>query len=118
MATNTWNRGRVFNVAVTAGFVSGDPEVIGPLPGVLQTSRDSAGNADVEFDRVLVGYTLTCEAVIAGAVASAIAVGDILYHDGTTTLNKDNAGEEYGVAFSTLGGGATGAVNVILMSSG
>ena len=122
MAINLVNRGRILNVPVAVGKVSGNPTVLGPDPGVCVNDRGAgagpATNADVEFDREFVIYDLQVQAVIIGAVASAVAVGDVLYYDGTNILNKDNSGEEYGVALEVIGGGLTDTINVMLMSSG
>ena len=120
MAINLVNRGRILNVPVAVGKVSGNPTVLGPYPGVCVTDRGTgagpAVNADVEFDREFVIYDLQVQAVDAGG-ASAIAVGDVLYYDGTNILNKNNAGEEYGVALEVIAAGIA-TINVMLMSSG
>ena len=80
------------------------------------TGAVPATNADVEFDREFVIYDLSVQAVDAGG-ASAVAVGDVLYYDGTNILNKNNAGEEYGVALEVIAAGIA-VINVMLMSSG
>ena len=120
MAVNLVNRGRILNVPVAVGKVTGSPTVLGPYPGVCVNSRGAgagpAVNADVEFDREFVIYDLDVEAVDAGG-ASAIAVGDVMYYDGTDVLNKDNSGEEYGVALEVVAAG-TDTINIMLMSSG
>ena len=120
MAINLVNRGRILNVPVAVGKVSGNPTVLGPYPGVCVTDRGTgagpATNADVEFDREFVIYDLSVQAVDAGG-ASAVAVGDVLYYDTTNILNKNNAGEEYGVALEVIAAGIA-TINVMLMSSG
>lgn len=120
MAVNLLQRGRILNVPVAVGKVSGNPTVLGPYPGVCVTDRGTgagpAANADVEFDREFVIYDLSTEPVDAGG-ASPIAVGDVLYYDGTNILNKHNAGEEYGVALEVNGAGVN-VIEVMLMSSG
>ena len=120
MAINLIQRGRILNVPVDVGKVSGDPTVLGPYPGVCVNDRGAgsgpATNADVEFDREFVIYDLDVEAVDFGG-PSAVAVGDVLYYDTTDVLNKDNSGEEYGVALEVIAAG-TDTINVMLMSSG
>jgi hypothetical protein len=49
-----------------------------------------------------------------GAVNSAIAVGDRLYISAAAVVSKDSTGVFFGTAITTLGGGATGAVDVQL----
>lgn len=123
MAVNLVNRGRILNVPVGVGKVSGDPVVLGPYPGVCVNDRGAgagpAVNADVEFDREFVIYNINVEAVDFVA-PNAVAVGDVLYYDTITDaniLNKDNNGEEYGVALEVIAAG-TAFIDVMLMSSG
>jgi hypothetical protein len=114
MAINIVNRSRIYNVAVAAGKVSGNPTMVGPLPGVCLNDRVAAtGLADVEFDEELLMITASVQGVD-GAGNSAVAVGDLLYYDGTNVLNKNNAGRAYGVAFATVGAGLTATINVVL----
>ena len=120
MAINLVNRGRILNVPVVAGKLSGNPTVLGPYPGVCVNDRGAgsgpATNADVEFDREFVIYNLNVQAIDGGG-PSAVAVGDVLYYDGTNILNKNNAGEEYGVALAVIAAGLA-FIDVMLMSSG
>ena len=123
MALNLIQRGRILNVPVAVGKLSGNPTVLGPYPGVCVNDRGAgagpAVNADVEFDREFVIYDLSVEAVDFGG-PSAVAVGDVLYYDtitGANTLNKNNNGEEYGVALEVIAAGIA-VINVMLMSSG
>jgi hypothetical protein len=120
MAINLVQRGRILNVPVAVGKVTGSPTVVGPYPGVCVNSRGAgagpAVNADVEFDREFVIYDLEVEAVDIAA-PNAVVFGDVLYYDGTDILNKANNGEEYGVALEAIAAG-TDFINVMLMSSG
>lgn len=117
MATNLINRGRIFNVTVPAGLVSGDPVMIGPLSGVLQDDRVAAtGRANVEFSRDLVVYDLSVQAVN-DAGNTTVAVGDVLNYFATDVppLSLRTHGVQYGVAFEAIAAaGATDTINVAL----
>lgn len=111
MATNEkFNLGDQLYVAVTASGVSGSPVLYGSRPGVMLTSRDSGGSATVKFSGV---FACTVDAHN-GTATSAVAAGDILYHDGTVGLSKGTAGTRWGYAMGTVGAGGTAAINVIV----
>ena len=110
MATNRIQDGNVLTLAVTAGKTSGDFDLVGTIPVVLLSDRDSSGNAECAltgvFDLSVTGAD--------GSGNSAVAVGDIIYHD-TDTLNVDDAnGVEFGVALEAVTSGATDTINVRL----
>lgn len=85
-------------VPVPAGTVSGDPVLIGALPGVAATDRDADGNATVWFAGA---YALTVTGAIAG-------IGDPVYITGAGGLDAtDGAGANtlFGHALATKGAG-------------
>jgi predicted RecA/RadA family phage recombinase len=55
--------GKQLTLPVIAGVVSGGPVIVGMIPGVALTSRDSAGNATVQTDGVF-------DVSVTGAIAS------------------------------------------------
>jgi predicted RecA/RadA family phage recombinase len=120
MATNrVFERGRQFEADVSgvtgtgdSGLVlSGDPIVIGQLPGVALTSEDADGMATIQtdgvFDLPVKGETTT---------NAAIAVGAIVYYDAAATphkLNADNTnGVRFGYALEAVSSGATATIRV------
>jgi predicted RecA/RadA family phage recombinase len=111
MATNTVHELGTNLEVVQAGRVSGDPMVIGQLPGVAETSSEATTNRLV---MQTVGiYQLLVNSVDAGG-NSAVAVGDILYYvtADTPKLNKKNTGVRFGYALETVTSGAQGTIKV------
>jgi len=110
MATNYIQEGRVIKLPVTIGKISGDHDLVGTLPVVCLTNRDSDGYAECAVEGVF-DLSVTGED---GSGNSAVAVGDTLYYD-SGTINKDATnGYEYGMALETVGSGETGTINVLL----
>ncbi len=108
------------NIAVPAGFVSGDPVSIGFITGVCQTTRDTAGNATIRIQpTAAVSLSVIGQTTISSPVTnSAVAVGDKLYVDNTTkTVSKDATGKFIGYALATVLTGATSTINVLLGSA-
>lgn len=120
MATNrVFEHGTQFEANVSAvtgtgdgGLVlSGDPVVIGQLPGVALTSEDVDGNATIQtdgvFDLPVKGETTT---------NANIAVGAIVYYDSAATPHKLNAdssnGVRFGYALEAVSSGATTTIRV------
>ena len=91
--------------------VSGDPVVIGQLPGVALTDEDDDGNATVQTDGV---FDLSVKGET--TVDAAIAVGAIVYYDSAATphkLNADSAnGVRFGYALEAVTSGATTTIRV------
>ena len=98
-------------VAVDSGVESGDPVVVGRMPGVALIDRNTAGNASVDFrDRV---WDLNVEAVDdAGDVA--VAVGDDIYYTAADTiqLNKKASGVYFGTALEVVSSGSDDTIMV------
>ena len=110
MATNYIQQGDVIKLPVTAGKTSGAHDMVGGIPVVCLTDRDSDGYAECAtkgvFDLSVTGAD--------GSGNSAVSVGDTLYND-SGTLNKDGVnGTEFGVALETVGSGETATINVLL----
>lgn len=103
--------GKQLVLPVPSGRVSGDPVVVGQLPGVCLTDRDANGNATVQMDGV---FTLSVKGEN-NAGNSAVAIGDILYYETgqTPPVNKDNvAGVRFGYALEVVSSGATTSIKV------
>ncbi|MFC5744821.1 capsid cement protein [Actinomadura rugatobispora] len=121
MATNrVYEHGTQFeaNVSGVTGtgdgglVMSGDPVVIGQLPGVALTTEDADdGMATIQtdgvFDLPVKGETTT---------NAAIAVGAIVYYDAAATPHKLNAdstnGVRFGYALEAVSSGATTTIRV------
>lgn len=113
MAKNlAYKDGRRLTLPVPADTVSGDPVVIGTLPGVALTDRDAAGNAAVDTGGA---YTLSVEAVNDSG-NSAVVVGDDLYYGALDDpkISKKVAGTYYGKALAVVTSGETASIAVRL----
>lgn len=102
--------GRQFAVAVPAGTISGDPVVLGQVPGVAVIDRATDGTATCQFDGV---YDIPVKGIDATANA-AVAAGDILYHVAADTprLSKKATGVRFGYALAPVAAGATTTIPV------
>lgn len=111
MATNQKRLdGRYINGAVASGTISGDPTVIGQIPGVAQTDRDSDGNATLDTAGT---YNLSVKGIDGGGNV-AVAPGDILYHTQADTpkVSKKATGVRFGYALAAVVSGATTTIEV------
>lgn len=94
---------------------SGDPVLIGMLPGVALTNEDTDGNTIVDTGGSYMLSVLGSAA--SGATGSAVAVGDILYYvDGHTgsVICKQATGVRFGYALGAVVDGATTSIEVKL----
>lgn len=111
-ANQVFPNGRQLSLAATepATPVSGDPVLVGQMPGVALTNEDAAGNTTIDFGGV---YDLSVKG-IDGVGNSAVAVGDILYYvaGDTPPISKKNTGVRFGYALETVTAGATATINV------
>lgn len=105
-------------LTVSSGVVSGDPVVVGQIPGVALTDRSApgvaTGKAVVQVGSFVANLTVE-GANNAGNVA--VAEGDILYYDTAATIkiNKDNTnGVRFGYALGALSSGANGIIPVLV----
>lgn len=95
---------------------SGDPVLIGQIPGVALTSEDAAGNATVSLKGA---FSLSVKGVTTSASSSAVAVGDAIYYvpGNTPKLSKavgDSGAVLFGYALGTVAGAATSTITVLL----
>lgn len=105
------------DVACTAPTTpaSGDPVLVGVLPGVALTDERADGKTTVQFRGV---FNLSVEGVN-NAGNSAVAVGDAIYYEAgeDPVLNKDSvSGVLFGIALGTVGSGLTATIPVLLKS--
>ena len=86
---------------------SGDPVLVGQLPGVALTDENADGVTTVKLNGVATlpvkGETTT---------NAAVSVGDILYYD-SGVINKDSSnGVRFGYALQAVDSGATTTIRV------
>lgn len=115
MATNeTLDQADTIYGTVPSGKVSGDPVVLGQVPGVCLISRDAAGKATI----TRTGMHKISVKGIDQVGNSAVAEGDILYYTGADTppVSKKNTGVRFGYAGpgQAVTSGATATIDVIL----
>jgi predicted RecA/RadA family phage recombinase len=93
-----------------AGKESGDPVVIGQIPGVALIKTDADGQVTVQHDGV---FILPVKG-IDGSGNSAVVAGDILYfvNADTPKLSKKNTGVRFGYALEAVASGATADIQV------
>lgn len=114
MATNLYKaEGRYLTGAATqpAQPESGDPVLLGQIPGVALTGEGEGGNAAGEITIDTGGvYMLEVE-----ASSGAIAIGAIVYYDAANdpVLNDDgNNGVRFGYALGAVDNGETAVIPV------
>ncbi len=113
MSTNqVYDEARKLSLAVTdpVAPASGDPVLVGQIPGVALTAARADGTTTIDTAGV---YNLTVNAVD-GVGNSAVAVGDILYYTAADVIKlaKKNAGVRFGYALDALAAGANGVIRV------
>lgn len=104
--------GDQYAVACTAPTTpaSGDPVLVGQLPGVALTDEDAAGLTTVKFNGIA--------DLAVDAEGGAVAVGDLLYYD-TADANKLNNSASGNVRFGyALGAVDNGALATIPVKIG
>jgi predicted RecA/RadA family phage recombinase len=122
MAQNYINSGRVIHAAATAPTTptSGDPLVVGTIPGVALTDEGDGGNASGECSIATEGvFDLEVEAVD-NSGNSAVAIGDKIYYEAgeTIVLNKDNvSGVLFGKALEAITSGESDTIKVLLVQA-
>lgn len=98
---------------VKASVVSGDPIVVGQIPGVALTSSETTtNNVTIKTNGV---FNLSVKGIDGGG-NSAVAIGDILYHTAADTppVSKKATGVRFGYALEAVGSGLTGTIKVKL----
>lgn len=93
-------------VAVPSGTVSGDPVADGVgIVGVALIDRDANGNASIKTRPITVvrlSVFASTDDASAGAGASAVARGDLIYKaTATEVVSKDTGGTLFGYALGT-----------------
>lgn len=112
MATNkVYDEGTQI-VVVQSGRTSGDPMVVGQIPGVALTSSETTtNNVTMQTDGV---FRLSVKGENASG-NNAVAIGDILYYEAgqTPPVNKDGTnGVRFGYALDAVASGATTTIRV------
>lgn len=106
--------GRKLDLAATdpATPASGDPVVVGQLPGVSLTAERADGTTSIDTQGV---YDLSVKGIDGGG-NSAVAVGDIIYYvtGDTPKLSKKATGVRFGIALGTVNSAATATIPVRL----
>lgn len=92
---------------------SGDPVLVGQLPGVANTAKRTSDNTTSIITEGVA--TLSVKAVDAGG-NSAVAAGDIIYYvtADTPKLSKKNTGVRFGYALEAITSGSTATIRVKL----
>lgn len=117
MAKNqAFRDGRFLALAATdpATPASGDPVLVGQIPGVALTDEGDGGNAATTTSVDTAGvYNLSVKGVDQSG-DSAVAVGDIIYYvtADTPKLSKKNTGVRFGYALGTVGSSQTDTIAV------
>lgn len=114
MAKNiVFDHGDQLSLPVTAPATptSGDPVLVGELPGVALTDENTEGNTTVKLNGVanleVVGTSDD------GTTDAAISAGDVVYYDTDDTLNVDSSnGTRFGYALEDVASGATSTIRV------
>ena len=114
MAKNTvymWTQSLPLVPTAPTTPASGDPVLVGQIPGVALTPKDTNNVATIATDGA---FALPVKGEN-NAGNSAVAVGDILYYEAgqTPPINKDNvAGVRFGYALGAVSSGATTTITV------
>jgi predicted RecA/RadA family phage recombinase len=104
MAKNrVFDEGDTFGMPVEAGVKSGDPVIIGQIPGVAMIDRRADGTATVDHDGI---YRLK----VVGknkAGNKKIEIGDIIFKKGAELNVNNEEGVRFGYALEVVESGAT-----------
>jgi predicted RecA/RadA family phage recombinase len=113
-------RNKIFDRGVQLALVatdpavpaSGDPLLVGQMPGVALITEAADGKTTVDFEGV---FTLSVKG-IDQAGNSAVAAGDILYYvtADTPKISKKNTGVRFGYALEAVTSAATATIRVRL----
>lgn len=109
MATNTVYEKATNIPVVQASRVSGDPMVVGQIPGVAETSSEATTN--LVTMQTQGAYNVSVKGIDGGG-NSAVAIGDILYYTlaDTPPLSKKATGVRWGYALAAVNSGATATI--------
>lgn len=115
MATNKVQEGKILDLTVPAGTVSGDFIVAGLLHGVALTDRRTDGKASVDISGV---WDLSVTAADEDG-NSAVSIGDALFYDAAASpdrLDKNSTGVLFGIALEAILTGVTATINVLIVN--
>ena len=89
---------------------SGDPVLVGQIPGVAQTNERADGKTSITLKGA---HKLSVKGIDGGG-NSAVAVGDILYYVAADTpkISKKATGVRFGYALEAVTSGATATIRV------
>lgn len=111
-ANRKFPRGAALSLVATdpAAPASGDPVVVGQIPGVALTAERTDGTTSIQLDGA---FDLSVKG-IDGSGNSAVAPGDILYYVAADTpkISKKATGVRFGYALEAVGSGATATIAV------
>lgn len=93
---------------------SGDPVLVGQIPGVALVNEGAGGNAVTDTTIAIDGSFLLSVKGIDGGGNSAVADGDIIYYvtADTPKLSKKATGVYFGKARAAITSGATATIKV------
>jgi predicted RecA/RadA family phage recombinase len=104
--------GRYLSLAATdpATPASGDPLLVGQLPGVALTAERADGTTSIQTDGV---FNLSVKGIDGGG-SVAVAAGDLLYYvtADTPKISKKATGVRFGYALGAVTSGATATIPV------
>lgn len=115
MAKNkVFHNGRQLSLVCSAPATpeSGDPVLVGQIPGVALTDERADGTTSVDMEGV---FDLAVEGKDSANANTAVAAGDIVYYDAANTikLNKDSTnGVRYGYALEAIASGQNAVIRV------
>lgn len=109
-----YDKATQLEMTVPSGKVSGDPVVVGQIPGVCLTDRELAGPAIGQAVVKMNGAADLSVKGIDGGGNSAVVEGDILYYveADTPKISKKATGVRYGYALAAVGSGLTATIRV------
>ncbi len=121
MSQNFVQPGHKINAAATdpATPASGDPVIVGTIPGVAETAEAEGGNSAGETTIATEGvFNLSVKGVDGGG-NSVVAVGDKIFYviADTPKLSKKNTGVLFGKALGAVTSGATATIPVMLVQA-
>ncbi len=92
---------------------SGDPVVVGQLPGVALNAERADGETTIDIGPSV--FRLSVKGIDAGG-NSAVAVGDRIYYVAADTpkLSKKATGVSFGIALGTVTSGGTTTIDVLV----
>ena len=110
-ANRKFEAGRFIVGAMTAPTTpaSGDPCVLGQVPGVALLDEDTDGNTTIDTAGV---YAISVKG-IDGSGNKAVAIGDILYYTSgdTPPVSVKATGVRFGYALGAVTSGSTATIN-------